>query len=68
MSAPGIGKEPHFSLPDFDSVAKLPKPIRALVYLVVMAVLTVASLGALAATIAVIGQLSGAFDIFRLIG
>ncbi|MBQ0926092.1 MULTISPECIES: hypothetical protein [Saccharopolyspora] len=68
MSAPGIGKEPHFTLPDLDSVSKLPKPIKAVVYLIIMSVLTVAALGALMATIAIIGQLSGAFDIFRLLG
>ncbi|GAB3679070.1 hypothetical protein [Saccharopolyspora dendranthemae] len=68
MSAPGIGKERHITLPDFDSVAKLPKPIKAVVYLIIMSVLTVAAIGALMATIAIIGQLSGAFDVFRLLG
>jgi hypothetical protein len=63
MSAPGIGKESQLSLSDFSWVAELPKPVKALVYLVMLSVLTVAALGALAATIVVIGQLSGAFDI-----
>ncbi|MBB5152923.1 hypothetical protein [Saccharopolyspora phatthalungensis] len=67
MSAPGIGKEPHVSLPDFASVAKLPKPIKALVYLIMLSVLTVAGIGALLATIAIIGQLTGAFDVFSFI-
>ncbi|GAA2776858.1 hypothetical protein [Saccharopolyspora taberi] len=64
MSAPGIGKEPHLSLPDFSAVTRLPKPVKALVYLVLLAVLTVAALGALAATIVIIGQLTGAFSLF----
>ncbi|MEU5848748.1 hypothetical protein [Saccharopolyspora shandongensis] len=68
MSAPGIGKESHISLPDFGSVAKLPKPIKALVYLIMLSVLTVAGIGALMATIAVIGQLTGAFDVFSFFG
>lgn len=63
MSAPGIGKDDHFTLPDLASVAQLPKPIRALVYLVMLAVLTVAGISALLATIVLIGQLSGAFDV-----
>ncbi|MGW1679511.1 hypothetical protein [Saccharopolyspora sp. NPDC002376] len=68
MSAPGIGKNSHLSLPDFASVTKLPKPIKALVYLIMLAVITVAGIAALAATMAVIGQLTGAFDIFSFIG
>ncbi|MFR9729434.1 hypothetical protein ACL03H_09405 [Saccharopolyspora sp. MS10] len=63
MSAPGIGKENHFALPDLASVAQLPKPVRALVYLVMLSVLTVAALSALLATVVVIGQLTGAFSI-----
>ncbi|RRO19264.1 hypothetical protein EIL87_03900 [Saccharopolyspora rhizosphaerae] len=67
MSAPGIGKEPHITLPDFvETVSNLPKPIKAVVYLIIMSVMTVAALGALMATIAIIGQLSGAFDLFRM--
>jgi hypothetical protein len=62
MSAPGIGKESQVSLPDFASVAKLPKPIKAVVYLIMLSVLTVAGIGALLATIAIIGQLTGAFN------
>ncbi|MGP4016453.1 hypothetical protein [Saccharopolyspora sp. 5N708] len=68
MSATGIGKEPHVSLPDLTSVAKLPKPIKALVYLIMLSALTVAGIGALLATIAIIGQLTGAFDVFGFIG
>lgn len=64
MSAPGIGKQPHFTLPDLSAVAELPKPLKALVYLVMLAVLTVASIGALAATVVIVGQLTGAFNIF----
>lgn len=67
MSAPGIGKESHLSLPDLSSVAKLPKPVRALVYLVMLAVLTVAGISALLATIVIIGQLTGSFDISAFI-
>jgi hypothetical protein len=66
MSAPGIRKDPRLSLPDFSAVAKLPKPIKALVYLVMLSVVTVAALGALAATVVIIGQLTGAFDITAL--
>ncbi|PKW14984.1 hypothetical protein [Saccharopolyspora spinosa] len=67
MSAPGIGKESHISLPDFGSVARLPKPIKAIVYLIMLSVITVAAIGALLATIVVIGQLSGAFNVFSFI-
>jgi len=63
MSAPGIGKENHFALPDLDSVARLPKPIKALVYLAMLALLTVAGVSVLLATIVLIGQLTGAFDV-----
>ncbi|KEI45412.1 hypothetical protein [Saccharopolyspora rectivirgula] len=66
MSAPGIEKEPHFSL-DLSAVSELPKPVKALVYLGMLAVMTVAGLVALLATIAIIGQLTGAFDIFAMI-
>lgn len=68
MSAPGIGKQTHISLPDFDTVNNLPKPIKAIVYLIGLSLLTVASLVALAATTVVIGQLSGVFDVFSLLG
>jgi hypothetical protein len=67
MSAPGIGKESRLALPDLSSVASLPKPVKALVYLVMLAVLTVAGLGALLATIVIIGQLTGSFDITAFI-
>ncbi|MEU6131417.1 hypothetical protein ABZ805_19770 [Saccharopolyspora sp. NPDC047091] len=63
MSAPGIGKENHFALPDLATVAQLPKPIRALVYLVMLSLLTVAGISALLASIVVIGQLTGAFNV-----
>jgi hypothetical protein len=66
MSAPGVEKQPHFALPDFSSVARLPKPMKALVYLVMLAVLTVAALGALAATVVVIGEITGTFEITAL--
>ncbi|MBE9374591.1 hypothetical protein IQ251_09035 [Saccharopolyspora sp. HNM0983] len=68
MSAPGIGKPPHLSLPDFDAVTRLPKPIKAVVYLIGLSVLTVAGLIVLAATTLVIGQLSGVFDVFSMLG
>ncbi|GAA0532755.1 hypothetical protein GCM10011581_17480 [Saccharopolyspora subtropica] len=64
MSAPGISKESQFSL-DFASVTRLPKPIKAIVYLMMLSVMTVAAMGALLATIAIIGQLTGAFDVFQ---
>ncbi|KAA5826576.1 hypothetical protein ABT337_17810 [Saccharopolyspora hirsuta] len=67
MSAPGIGKNSHLSLPDLASVTKLPKPIKALVYLVMLAVLTVAGIAALMAAMVVIGQLTGAFDVFSFL-
>ncbi|WP_460962193.1 hypothetical protein [Parasphingorhabdus pacifica] len=63
MSTPSIGREPHFSMPDLSAVTTLPKPIKAVVYLMMLSVLTVASLGALLTTVVIIGQLSGAFDI-----
>lgn len=66
MSAPGIGK-PHLSLPDLSSITELPKPLRAIAYLMVLAVLTVAGIGALLASAAIIGQLTGAFDIITLV-
>lgn len=66
MSAPGIGK-PHLSLPDPSSITELPKPLRAIAYLMVLAVLTVAGIGALLASAAIIGQLTGAFDIITLV-
>lgn len=68
MSAPGIGKDPRLSLPDFSAVTRLPKPIKAMVYLVMLAVLTVAGMGALLATAVIIGQLTGTFDIMAFIG
>ncbi len=68
MSAPGIGKEPHLSLPDLSAISKLPKPIKAVVYLVVLAVLTVAGIGALLATVVIMGQLTGSFDVVAFIG
>lgn len=64
MSAPGLGKQQHFTLPDLASINRLPKPLKALVYLAMLAVLTVASIGALLATIVIVGQLTGAFNIF----
>lgn len=67
MSAPGIGKEPLFTLPDMTAVTHLPKPVKAVVYLIMLAVLTVAGLGALLATIVVMGQVTGAFDVFSLL-
>lgn len=63
MSTPGIGKEPHFWLPDLSSLSRLPKPLKALVYLIMLAVLTVAGISALLATAVVIGELTGSFDI-----
>ncbi|QUH01096.1 hypothetical protein HUO13_09915 [Saccharopolyspora erythraea] len=63
MSAPGIGKESHLTLPDFSAVTRLPKPVKALVYLLILSVMTVAALGALAATIVILGQLTGAFSL-----
>ncbi|MBQ6639935.1 MAG: hypothetical protein IJH84_02740, partial [Saccharopolyspora sp.] len=47
MSAPGIGKD-HFALPDMATLNQLPKPVKALVYLVMLSVLTVAAVSALA--------------------
>ncbi len=63
MSAPGIGKHPHISLPDWSTVENLPKPVKALVYVLLLAVGTVVAIGALLTTIAIIGQLTGAFSI-----
>lgn len=63
MSAPDLRKNPHFGLPDFSTVSKLPKPIKALVYLIMLAVLTVAAVSALSATVVIIGQLTGAFQL-----
>ncbi|CAM00832.1 hypothetical protein A8924_1909 [Saccharopolyspora erythraea NRRL 2338] len=63
MSAPGIGKESHLTLPDLSAVTRLPKPVKALVYLLILSVMTVAALGALAATIVILGQLTGAFSL-----
>lgn len=68
MSAPGIGKHPHLSLSDLSAITRLPKPLRAIVYLVVLSVLTVAGISALIATAAIIGQLTGAFDVLALVG
>jgi hypothetical protein len=68
MSAPDLRRTPHFSLPDFASVSRLPKPIKALVYLMTLAVLTVAAVSALAATVVIIGQLTGAFQLPFLAG
>ncbi|PRW64109.1 hypothetical protein [Actinopolyspora mortivallis] len=69
MSAPGIGKDPRqLSLPDFSSVSRLPKPLKALVYLVMLALLTTAGVSALLATTVIIGQLTGSFDITMFIG
>ena len=62
MSAPGIGED-HFALPDMATVNQLPKPAKALVYLVMLSVLTVAAVSALLAAIVIIGQLTGAFDV-----
>ncbi len=67
MSAPGIGKHAHLVLPDFSSVAELPKPLKALVYLAMLAVLTVVGVAALLATIVILGQFTGAFDIFMFL-
>ncbi len=69
MSAPGLGKEPRISLPDFWSwVNSLPKPLKAIVYLIMLAALTVAAMGALLATMVIIGEVTGAFDLGRIIG
>ncbi|ASU77987.1 hypothetical protein CDG81_06330 [Actinopolyspora erythraea] len=69
MSAPGIGKDPRqLSVPDFSAVTRLPKPLKAMVYLVMLAVLTVAGVGALLASIVVVGQLTGSFDIATFMG
>ncbi|MBA8825484.1 hypothetical protein FHX42_002835 [Saccharopolyspora lacisalsi] len=63
MSAPGIGKQPRLAVPDFASVTRLPKPIKALVYLAMLAVLTVAVVGALLATVVIIGEVTGSLEI-----
>jgi hypothetical protein len=63
MSAPGIGKKPQLALLDFSLVAQLPKPHRALVYLVLLTVLTVIALAALATAVVVIGEVTGTFKI-----
>jgi hypothetical protein len=68
MSAPGIGKESNLSLPDFSSVSRLPKPLKALVYLIMLSVLTAAGVSALFATVVIIGQLTGSFDITAFMG
>ncbi|SDP64226.1 hypothetical protein SAMN04487905_106215 [Actinopolyspora xinjiangensis] len=69
MSAPGIGKDPgQLSVPDFSAVTRLPKPLKAMVYLVMLAVLTVAGVGALLASIVVVGQLTGSFDVAAFMG
>ncbi len=63
MSAPGIGKQPRLAVPDLASVGRLPKPIKALVYLAMLAVLTVAVVGALLATVVIIGEVTGSLEI-----
>ena len=68
MSAPGIGKESNLSLPDFSSVSRLPKPLKALVYLIMLAVLTAVGVSALFATVVIIGELTGSFDITVFMG
>lgn len=64
MSAPGIGKGPHFSLPDFSAIERLPKPIKALVYLIIASVMTLAGIAALTATVVVIGEITGTVSLF----
>jgi hypothetical protein len=68
MSAPEVGKRRHLSLPDLSSVSRLPRPIKAIVYLAMLAVITVAAISALAATVVIIGEITGAFRIGSLIG
>ncbi len=64
MSAPGIGKSPLPTLWDsFSGLHQLPKPTRALAYLVLLAALTVVGMGALAATTVLIGDLTGSFSL-----
>lgn len=63
MSAPDLRKNALFWLPDWSTVSQLPKPIKALVYLIMLAVLTVATVSALAATVVIIGELTGAFHL-----
>lgn len=68
MSAPGIGKHTHLSLPDWSTVANLPKPLKALVYMVMLAAMTVVGITALLTTIVIIGQLTGAFNVLTMFG
>ncbi|QGK69305.1 hypothetical protein GIY23_06930 [Allosaccharopolyspora coralli] len=67
MSAPGIGKETHVALPDWSTVERLPKPLKALVYLVLLSLLTTAAIGALLLTVAIIGLLTGSFPVGALL-
>ncbi len=67
MSAPGIGKDSHVALPDWSTIERLPKPLKALVYLVLLSILTVAAVGALLLTVAVIGVVTGSFDVNALL-
>ncbi len=64
MSAPGIGKGSHFSPPDFSAIERLPKPLKALVYLIIASVMTLAGIAALAATVVVIGEITGTVSLF----
>ena len=59
MSSPGIGKGSHFSMPDFSGIERLPKPLKALVYLLIASAVTIAGIAALAATVVIIGQITG---------
>lgn len=66
MSAPALGKGSQLTLPDFSSVNRLPKPVKALVYLAMLTMLTLVGIAALGASVLVIGELSGSFDLSSL--
>lgn len=68
MSAPGLGGNRNISLTDHAWISELPKPLRALVYLILLTVGTVVGLVALALAIVVVGGLTGSFDLAGLLG
>lgn len=68
LRKPDLRKPVHAGLPDLSAVSRLPRPVKALVYLLMLAVLTVAAVAALTATVVIIGQLTGAFELPVLAG
>lgn len=68
LRKPDLRKTVNAWLPNFDAVSRLPRPVKALVYLLMLAILTVAAIGALAAIVVIIGELTGAFPFPFLAG